>query len=80
MLLKMAIVEDGEYKSCLELRVSTKNKKNVYELHQAKLKYNNYVGTNERYFNIVTDWCNDNNIEIKTHDMNKNFKEENLCL
>ena len=73
------IQENGEYKACLELRSFKQKDKQVYELHQAKLKYNNYVGTNERYFNIVTDWCKDNNIEIKTHDMNKNFKEESLC-
>ena len=73
------IQEDGEYKACLELRQFKNKGEYVYELHQAKLKYNNYVGTNERYFNIVTDWCNDNNIEIKTNDMNKNFKEECQC-
>lgn len=73
------IQEDGEYKACLELRQFKNKGEYVYELHQAKLKYNSYVGTNERYFNIVTDWCKENNIEIKTHDMNKNFKEESLC-
>ncbi len=69
---RIAYIKEGdEYKACLELRVIKKDNKVKYELHQAKLKYNEYVSTNERYFEIVTDWCKDNNIKIVTGDMNK---------
>lgn len=65
------IQENGEYKACLELRSFKQKDKQVYELHQAKLKYNELVGTNEKYYKIVSDWCKDNNIKIVTGDMNK---------
>ena len=69
---RIAYIKDGdEYKACLELRAIKKENKIKYELHQAKLKYNEYVGTNEKYFKIVSDWCKDNNIKIVTGDMNK---------
>lgn len=73
------IKHDNEYVACLELRTkqTKKNSKITYELHQAKLKYNAYVGTNEKYYNIVYDWCQANNIEIKTNDMDVNFKDTN---
>ena len=69
---RIAYIKDGdEYKACLELRVVKKDNKVKYELHQAKLKYNEYVSTNEKYFKIVSDWCKDNNIKIVTGDMNR---------
>ena len=69
---RIAYIKDGdEYKACLELRVIKKDSKVKYELHQAKLKYNEYVSTNEKYFKIVSDWCKDNKIKIVTGDMNR---------
>ena len=69
---RIAYIKDGdEYKACLELRVIKKDDKIRYELHQAKLKYNEYVSTNEKYFKIVSDWCKDNKIKIVTGDMNR---------
>ena len=69
---RIAYIKDGdEYKACLELRVVKKDNKVKYELHQAKLKYNEYVSTNEKYFKIVSDWCKDNKIKIVTGDMNR---------
>ena len=72
------IKHDDEYVACLELRTRQikKDSEITYELHQAKLKHNAYVGTNEKYYNIVSDWCQNNQIEIKTEDMNKCFKNE----
>ena len=67
------IKDNNEFVACLELRMAKKNKKISYELRQAKLKYNNLVGTNEKYYNIVSDWCNENNIEINTNDMQVSF-------
>lgn len=73
------IKHNDEYIACLELRAKkNKNKSVVYELRQAKLKYNNFVGTNETYYKIVSDWCEDNQIKIETKDMEPNFKNRNL--
>lgn len=71
------IKHDDEYVACLELRTkqTKKDSEITYELHQAKLKHNAYVGTNEKYYNIVSDWCKANNIEIKTDDMNQRFNK-----
>ena len=67
------IKHEDEYMACLELRVSSKKKEKTYTLCQAKLKYNRLVGTNEKYFKIVSDWCESNNIEINTDDMKERF-------
>ena len=76
---RIAYIKDNdEYVACLELRMIKKNKTITYELRQAKLKYNNYVGTNEKYYNIVSDWCQTNKIEVKTHDMNATFTNKNI--
>ena len=73
---RIAYIKDNdEYVACLELRMIKKSGKVAYELHQAKLKYNNYVGTNVKYYSIVSEWCVDNNIKIRTNDMEPNFKE-----
>ena len=71
------IKEENEYKACLELK-SIKDKKGSYkyELRQAKLAYNRLVGTNEKYYNIVFDWCKENDIVIVTGDMNKRYEQE----
>ena len=37
------------------------------------LEYNEYVGTNEKYYKIVSDWCEANNIKIVTDDMRQRF-------
>ncbi len=65
------IQRNGVYKVCLELlKVEHKKEKKVeYVLKQAKLKYNDLVGTNDEYYTIVKEWCDDNNIKIKTDDM-----------
>jgi hypothetical protein len=70
------IKTNDEYKVCLELR-KIKNKEKVqYELHQAKLKYNSLVGSDEEMHNIVKDWCTKHNIKILTNDMKANYKKE----
>ena len=66
------IKHDNKYIACLELRVSS-GKKKTYTLCQAKLKYNEYVGTNEKYYKIVSDWCEANDIKIITDDMRQRF-------
>lgn len=66
------IKHEDKYMACLELRVSS-GKKKTYTLHQAKLKYNEYVGTNEKYYKIVSDWCEANDIKIITDDMRQRF-------
>jgi hypothetical protein len=58
--------------ACLELRVSS-GKKKTYTLCQAKLKYNELVGTDEKYYKIVSDWCEANDIKIITDDMRQRF-------
>lgn len=71
---RIAYIKDNdEFVACLELRMAKKDKKVTYELRQAKLKYNNLVGTNEKYYNIVYDWCNKNDIKINTYDMEMSF-------
>jgi hypothetical protein len=67
------IKHDDKYMACLELRVNSSKKETTYTLHQAKLKYNAYVGTNEKYYKIVSDWCESNNIKIATDDMRQRF-------
>ena len=69
------IKHEDRYMACLELRVSS-GKKKTYTLHQAKLKYNEYVGTNEKYYKIVSDWCESNNIKIVTDDMRQRFNNQ----
>jgi hypothetical protein len=70
------IKANDEYKVCLELR-KIKNKEKVqYELHQAKLKYNSLVGSDEEMHNIVKDWCEKHHIKILTNDMKANYKKE----
>ena len=41
------IKHENKYMACLELRVNFSKKETTYTLHQAKLKYNELVGTNE---------------------------------
>jgi hypothetical protein len=67
------IKHEDRYIACLELRVNSSKKETTYTLHQAKLKYNEYVGTNEKYYKIVSDWCETNNIKIVTDDMKQRF-------
>ena len=67
------IKHDDRYMACLELRVVSNKKKITYTLHQAKLKYNELVGTNEKYYRIVSDWCEANDIKIVTDDMRQRF-------
>ena len=67
------IKHEDRYIACLELRVNFSKKETTYTLHQAKLKYNEYVGTNEKYYKIVSDWCETNNIKIVTDDMKQRF-------
>ena len=67
------IKHDDKYMACLELRVNSSKKETTYTLHQAKLKYNELVGTNEKYYKIVSDWCETNNIKISTDDMIQRF-------
>ena len=67
------IKHNDKYMACLELRVNSSKKETTYTLHQAKLKYNEYVGTNEKYYKIVSDWCKANNIKISTNDMIQRF-------
>ena len=69
------IKHDDKYMACLELRVSS-GKKKTYTLCQAKLKYNEYVGTNEKYYKIVSDWCEANDIKIITDDMKQRFNDK----
>jgi hypothetical protein len=69
------IKHENRYIACLELRVSS-GKKKTYTLCQAKLKYNEYVGTNEKYYKIVSDWCEANNIKIITDDMRQRFNNQ----
>lgn len=69
------IKHEDKYMACLELRVSS-GKKKTYTLCQAKLKYNEYVGTNEKYYKIVSDWCESNNIKIVTDDMKQRFNNQ----
>lgn len=67
------IKHEDKYMACLELRVNFSKKETTYTLHQAKLKYNSLVGTNEKYYKIVSDWCEANNIKISTDDMIQRF-------
>ena len=67
------IKHEDRYIACLELRVNFSKKETTYTLCQAKLKYNEYVGTNEKYYKIVSDWCETNNIKIVTDDMRQRF-------
>ena len=67
------IKHNDKYMACLELRVNSSKKETTYTLHQAKLKYNELVGTNEKYYKIVSDWCETNNIKISTNDMIQRF-------
>lgn len=67
------IKHEDRYIACLELRVNFSKKETTYTLHQAKLKYNELVGTNEKYYKIVSDWCESNNIKIITDDMRQRF-------
>ena len=67
------IKHEDRYMACLELRVSSSKKETTYTLYQAKLKYNELVGTNEKYYKIVSDWCETNNIKISTDDMIQRF-------
>jgi hypothetical protein len=73
------IKDENKYKVCLELKSIKDNKKKdsyKYELRQAKLTRNRLVGTNEKYYKIVSDWCEENDIAIVTGDMNKRFEQE----
>ena len=72
------IQEDNEFKACLELRVTKIDKEFVYTLKQAKLKYNNYVGTNEKYHKLVSEWCESNNIKIDTYDMDPKYENKTI--
>jgi hypothetical protein len=67
------IKHNDKYMACLELRVNSNKKETTYTLHQAKLKYNKIVGTNEKYYKIVSDWCEANDIKIITDDMRQRF-------
>jgi hypothetical protein len=67
------IKHDDKYMACLELRVVSSKEGVTYTLYQAKLKYNKIVGTNEKYYKIVSDWCETNNIKINTNDMIQRF-------